>query len=147
MTVFDEIKGNRCGIDARSFSNRPFISKTPDLPPQRPLCYCGGDFLRWWCGVGWWTFCCASSMRVRLSIEVKAHTPSHSHTLPQLARGRIQSGQRPCDFPHWPKAAWPTWCNLQNNWPEAVSNLAKGRAISHTGQRPRGLLAAMCKNR
>ena len=39
VTVFDEIKGNRCGIAARSFSNRPFISKTPDLPPQRPLCY------------------------------------------------------------------------------------------------------------
>ena len=29
---------NRCGIDARSFSNHPFISKTPDIPPQWPLC-------------------------------------------------------------------------------------------------------------
>ena len=38
VTVFNENRRNRCGIDARSFSNHPFISKTPDLPPQRPLC-------------------------------------------------------------------------------------------------------------
>ena len=38
VTAFDENQRNRCGIDARSFSNHPFISKTPDIPPQRPLC-------------------------------------------------------------------------------------------------------------
>ena len=31
-------RSNRCGIDAQAFSSNPFISKTIDLPPQRPLC-------------------------------------------------------------------------------------------------------------
>ena len=39
VTVFGENRRNRCGIDARSFSSHPFISKTLDQPPQRPLCY------------------------------------------------------------------------------------------------------------
>ena len=41
VTAFEENRGNRCGIDAWSFSNHPFISQTLDRPPQRPLCYSG----------------------------------------------------------------------------------------------------------
>ena len=41
VTVFDEIKGNRCGIDARSFSNRPFISRSG--PTLWPLTSCANS--------------------------------------------------------------------------------------------------------
>ena len=34
VTVFDEHRRNRCGIDARSLSNHPWLRKTPDLLPQ-----------------------------------------------------------------------------------------------------------------